>query len=73
MSRVERERERERQRERERERDRERLLNISLITRKNNQSFLVVIGVFLHGLMVNGIKQSKQFFFCLTKHVFIQM
>ncbi len=31
---------------REREIERERLLNISLITRKNNQSFLVVVGVF---------------------------
>ncbi len=36
-------------------RERERLLNISLITRKNDQSFLV--GVFLHGIKLFGIKQ----------------
>jgi len=42
------ERERGRERETERQRDRERLLNISLITRKTNLSFLVVVGVFLH-------------------------
>ncbi len=42
------ERDNETKREIERERERERLLNIYLITRKNNQSFLVVVGVFLH-------------------------
>ncbi len=45
-----------------------RLVNISLITRKKNyQSFLVVVGVFLH-----GIKQSEQGFFALQS-MFIQI